>query len=763
MKATGSPNTFISLDTVVSDKNSNDCSYHPHLPNGNDDLNHTNMTNTWLNRFRPWQSKRRKDEARGFGNGQTGTQSTHYNAIYGGDYTSKRRYNQNGIRYDPEFDRPKESWSMLTDSNPNPDITSKSGRLFATGSTTPPDAVASPWTTTSGGEPTTIKQRQLIFNLDPPSYSRKYDFIVRHLEVPSSMVDDYVLYSHEARTGEPRNSLLMVPTSSPYHPLALIWWGLMLIFDLTFTAFWIPTNVAFCTQNYGDLRESCVRSDFAAGIIYLIHWLLCFQVGMVISSGRKRVVLRDGRAIAFFYMRSMRFVVDTISLAPFFYLLCLISSSGSYKDHQKLVSLISIIRLSRLFRIVSIIRSWYTDIHLTSSRMNNASSGHNPSIHPGSNHPSGNTLHRNRSNRDSPSSLAEASNIGVDPSKLMTSNNTTSTSYYYGTAVQSHHHHNPNQHGLQSYHLSKSDSHGHQLNSSSHPSYLPLSTPSGVSNVISNTDAEASRVEEGGGVGGWISKRLSVVSATALLFIFQLLIMTNLFASIMVALAFFYDYKTTPTWVNSLWWENLTNASQPLLWYNAIYWVITVESTVGAGQAPRQIGEQIMANFIMLYGMLFNGFVVGLVSQALLRARGDAWQKYLSRKKLAAFAAWAALRNLPKTVAQEIQIFLAETTLNKSDLNFEAELVEELPPSLRRKVTHALAFPLLAHVRPFHGAHVELISHLAQRMRPVELPEGHNLCRQGEEATALWVVEEGSVVALRHGEAPAYPVSVPTG
>lgn len=39
----------------------------------------------------------------------------------------------------------------------------------------------------------------------------------------------------------------------------------MTLVDVTYTAFWVPLGVAFCTEGYGNIAHSCTAVDLAGG------------------------------------------------------------------------------------------------------------------------------------------------------------------------------------------------------------------------------------------------------------------------------------------------------------------------------------------------------------------------------------------------------------------------------------------------------------------------------------------------------------------
>ncbi|GLI59353.1 hypothetical protein VaNZ11_001218 [Volvox africanus] len=257
----------------------------------------------------------------------------------------------------------------------------------------------------------------------------------------------------------------------------------------------------------------------------------------------------------------------------------------------------------------------------------------------------------------------------------------------------------------------------------------------------------------------WISERISVPRMFLVILGYQFLAVINLCASLMILLATFYGQENGHTWFDGMKWVDFEAASPPRLWFHSAYWVVTVLTTTGQGQAPRQLGEQIVSNFCAVYGMVFSGLVVGVVSNALMRGSGDAVALLRARRSVARATAWAAMRNLLPALTKELQVFFAGLVHLDSDFNREASYIEDLPTSLRQEVLKHIMRPLMDTVHIFSELEPEYRDLLASMFRPVDVPPNHDLCRQGTLADRLWIVEHGTVVARRHSEVEAYPTT----
>ncbi|GFR45612.1 hypothetical protein Agub_g7019 [Astrephomene gubernaculifera] len=457
-----------------------------------------------------------------------------------------------------------------------------------------------------------------------------YGLMARHIDVPLSIWERLAPLVSKLH----RNSLFGTSMLHPYSPLAVYWRLAMLLFDLTFTAFWVPLNVGFCYTTYGDWSQTCTRTDLAGGIVYVVNLLLGFQMGVVLSSGTKRAVLMDGPEVSRMYIMYGKFVMDFLASIPLFVLFYAISSPH-LSNAGRLLGLLSLLRLVRLMRLGNTVKVVYQD----------SLSGH--------------------------------------------------------------------------YRMS------------------------------------------------WVTQRVSVSHMYLIILLYQFLVIINLTASLMILLAAYYGYETT--WYDSMKWVDFRGGggggdggeamSPAVLWMHASYWVTTVLTTAGQGQAPRRLGEQIVSNFCSVYGMVFNGLVVGVVGRALIQASNHATALYCSRKEVGRVSYWARLRHLPASVMKELQVYFADTELSRRDFNFEQGVIDGLPSTLRKQVVRHIVRPLVDKVHIFSTAEPELRDLLSELFTPVEVPPGHDLCIQGTLADRLWLLESGDVVALRHKEANTNPTN----
>ncbi|KAF5841585.1 hypothetical protein DUNSADRAFT_12283 [Dunaliella salina] len=150
-------------------------------------------------------------------------------------------------------------------------------------------------------------------------------------------------------------SIIGLPMISPDSLFAMMWISFIALMDMTYTAYWVPINVAFCSTDYGDLSSNCTAADLAGGIVYALHLFLSFHFGTVMFHGYRKKLIMDGFLVARIYTRHGRFLLDLISVLPFFYLVVIIAGNYVAIRWVAIVSLFRLVRLARLFSIGNII------------------------------------------------------------------------------------------------------------------------------------------------------------------------------------------------------------------------------------------------------------------------------------------------------------------------------------------------------------------------------------------------------------------------
>ncbi|KAG2453393.1 hypothetical protein HYH02_001617 [Chlamydomonas schloesseri] len=262
------------------------------------------------------------------------------------------------------------------------------------------------------------------------------------------------------------------------------------------------------------------------------------------------------------------------------------------------------------------------------------------------------------------------------------------------------------------------------------------------------------------GQDGWISRWINVSTLYVLMVAYQVSVLVNFVACILILLAYMHGLEES--WMSSPSdWEDLPNASRAYQWYSAIYWVITTATTTGYGDiSPRWWAEQVVINATMIAGMIAFGILVAGVTTSLARADVAATRLQAHIKKISQVKEWLTKCTLNEHLRLSIQEYFAQIYVAKQSVEYgEAELFADLPSYLKFEVASELALPLIQRVHALRDLNEDAQQLLAAHFRPIKAIVGQELCRQGDDADRMWLLASGRLVALRHKEEPQHVTS----
>eukprot|EP00884_Botryococcus_braunii_P020699 jgi/Botrbrau1/7312/Bobra.247_3s0007.1 len=252
---------------------------------------------------------------------------------------------------------------------------------------------------------------------------------------------------------------------------------------------------------------------------------------------------------------------------------------------------------------------------------------------------------------------------------------------------------------------------------------------------------------------GRLSHMLLWISVDVI-FLFNVLYAIAVFLNVLASLWYFIASLEGPenSWLSSSQIMSLVEAPKWQQYIASLYFVTTTLTTVGYGDiTPVTPAEQIVAICIMLVGIVFFGFAIGS-SQELIKYLSKSTQRTAAlRGKMQKVEEWATKRHLPKGLRRTIRAYYADVWLPNRGSG-ESEIFGELPAVLRTRVAFALTRELLSHSSVFEGLTKAQQRAVASRLQPITLMAGHDLARQGDDATCLWLLQEGSLLSLRNGK-----------
>ncbi|GIL81238.1 hypothetical protein Vretifemale_10286 [Volvox reticuliferus] len=176
---------------------------------------------------------------------------------------------------------------------------------------------------------------------------------------------------------------------------------------------------------------------------------------------------------------------------------------------------------------------------------------------------------------------------------------------------------------------------------------------------------------------------------------------------------------------------------------------------------PKSPLEQGLVSVMMLNGLVIFGTVVALTGSALKRSQAQAQRVHDQRKRLTLFRKWLQKWNVPERDCRDVVTFFSELSARRDEGRQESDIVFELPAFLRQQVAKFVVQDLLSQCAPLARLKPEVHELLASYCVPIELPTGHDLFRLGDDIEGsgggLWLLEKGSVTALRNQEPSEMP------
>jgi len=181
----------------------------------------------------------------------------------------------------------------------------------------------------------------------------------------------------------------------------------------------------------------------------------------------------------------------------------------------------------------------------------------------------------------------------------------------------------------------------------------------------------------------------------------------------------------------------------------SIYWSVTTLTTVGYGDVtPSNIGEVVIAIIVMLMGIMSFAVLIGSMQEVFKTASETAKNVSALREKLEAVNRWLQLRRIPTAIQAQIRRFYHEAWLQREQNYMESSIFEELPHQLRAVVAQHQTAALLSEMRVFGALSPEERRIVASKLVPVTLGVGQDICCQGDLADRMWILQEGSMVAI---------------
>ncbi|XP_023735573.1 potassium channel SKOR [Lactuca sativa] len=228
------------------------------------------------------------------------------------------------------------------------------------------------------------------------------------------------------------------------------------------------------------------------------------------------------------------------------------------------------------------------------------------------------------------------------------------------------------------------------------------------------------------------------------------LIVVELYCTHTAACILYYLATTLPaaeegyTWIGSLTLGDYsyTNFREIDLWkryITSLYFSIVTMATVGYGDIhPVNLREMIFVMFYVSFDMVLGAYLIGNITALIVK--GSKTERYRDRMK--DLLKYIDRNGLGRNISNEIKNHLRL----QYDSNYEdSSIIQNLPSSIRAKISETLYKSYIEKVSLFRGCSLEFINHIVTRVQEEFFLPGEVIMEHGIVADQLYFVCHGNL------------------
>lgn len=235
------------------------------------------------------------------------------------------------------------------------------------------------------------------------------------------------------------------------------------------------------------------------------------------------------------------------------------------------------------------------------------------------------------------------------------------------------------------------------------------------------------------------------------------LLVVELYCTHTAACIFYYLATTMPpsqegyTWIGSLQMGDYryTHFREIDLWkryITSLYFAIVTMATVGYGEIHAvNVREMIFVMVYVSFDMILGAYLLG--NMTALIVKGSKTEKF--RDRMTDLIKYMNRNNLGKGMSNEIKRHLR---LQYDRSYTETSVLQEIPASIRTKISQKLYEPYIKEVSLFKGCSLGFIKQIAIRVHEEFFLPGEVIIEQGHVADQLYVVCHGELEEFGRGE-----------
>ncbi|MBK9502033.1 MAG: cyclic nucleotide-binding domain-containing protein [Leptospiraceae bacterium] len=199
----------------------------------------------------------------------------------------------------------------------------------------------------------------------------------------------------------------------------------------------------------------------------------------------------------------------------------------------------------------------------------------------------------------------------------------------------------------------------------------------------------------------------------------------------------------------------VSNPDTVTRYIRAIYWSVTTLTTIGYGDiTPVSNAQTIYTMCIMLVGAGAYGYLVANIATILANSDIVRTQFVDKIQKINTFMKY---KKLPSDMQKNILDYYDYIWKNRKGYD-ENQILRELPPSLRMKVSIYLNSDLVRKVPILKNASDDLISKIIVNLVPVVYMKGDFIFRKGDTGHNLYFISKGQVEILAEDGITSYGI-----
>ncbi|KAG1658435.1 hypothetical protein FOA52_009856 [Chlamydomonas sp. UWO 241] len=195
---------------------------------------------------------------------------------------------------------------------------------------------------------------------------------------------------------------------------------------------------------------------------------------------------------------------------------------------------------------------------------------------------------------------------------------------------------------------------------------------------------------------------------------------------------------------------DVLDSSNAVQYITSMYYVVTTITTTGYGDiVPWNTAEQIMAMLVMAVGALFFAFLIGSVAGQLLESGVASMRSNRFKDKMQVVEMFMSLNCVSSGMRQKVFRYYSDVWLRQKEEEDLWASISDIGPALKASLLAEMVGPYLRALEPFEMMQEPALLALAAELIPVPLAPEMDICKQGEDAECLWILQEGCVERLQ--------------